>query len=148
VDWIGLPQDRYSSCELDNEPSGSIKCWELPSGCTTCGLTNGTQLHRVSQLVRQFPSLLFMFEQFAIYSTGLRISVSTPWSSVHGERPSVSRGVLGNNMDINESTETLTGAGDVVSVDANTEGTRHQNKWSSRDITWGIRLYVNSRSIV
>jgi hypothetical protein len=26
VDWIGLAQDRYSSCELDNEPSGSIKC--------------------------------------------------------------------------------------------------------------------------
>jgi hypothetical protein len=28
VDWIGLAQDRYSSCELGNEPSGSIKCWE------------------------------------------------------------------------------------------------------------------------
>jgi hypothetical protein len=29
VDWIGLAQDRYrwSSCELGNEPSGSIKCW-------------------------------------------------------------------------------------------------------------------------
>jgi hypothetical protein len=37
-----------SSCELGNEPSGSIKCWELPSGCTTCGLSSGTQLHRVS----------------------------------------------------------------------------------------------------
>jgi hypothetical protein len=36
LDWIG------------NEPSGSIKCWELPSGCTTCGLSSGTQLHRVS----------------------------------------------------------------------------------------------------
>jgi hypothetical protein len=33
-----------SSCELGNEPSGSIKCWELPSGCTTCGLSSGTQL--------------------------------------------------------------------------------------------------------
>jgi hypothetical protein len=48
VDWIGLAQDRYSSCELGNEPWGSVKCWELPNGCTTCGLSSGTQLHRVS----------------------------------------------------------------------------------------------------
>jgi hypothetical protein len=50
VDWIGLAQDRYrySSCKLSNEPSGSIKCWELPNGCTTCGLSSGTQLDRVS----------------------------------------------------------------------------------------------------
>jgi hypothetical protein len=40
-----------SSCELSNEPSGSMKCWELPSGWTTCGLSSGTQLHRVSYLV-------------------------------------------------------------------------------------------------
>jgi hypothetical protein len=40
-----------SSCELDNEPSGSIKCWELPNGCTICGLSSGTQLHRVSYLI-------------------------------------------------------------------------------------------------
>jgi hypothetical protein len=46
VDWIDLAQDR--SCGLGNEHSGSIKCWELPSGCTTCGLSSGTQLHRVS----------------------------------------------------------------------------------------------------
>jgi hypothetical protein len=26
VDWIGLTQDRDSSCEFDIEPSGSIKC--------------------------------------------------------------------------------------------------------------------------
>jgi hypothetical protein len=38
------------SCELGNEPLGSIKCWELRSGCTTCGLSSGTQLHRVSSL--------------------------------------------------------------------------------------------------
>jgi hypothetical protein len=37
-----------SSCELGNEPSGSIKCWELPSGCTSCALSCGTQLNRVS----------------------------------------------------------------------------------------------------
>jgi hypothetical protein len=28
VDWVGLAQDRYSSCELGNEHSGSIKYWE------------------------------------------------------------------------------------------------------------------------
>jgi hypothetical protein len=31
VDWIGLAQDTVqveSSCELGNESSGSIKCWE------------------------------------------------------------------------------------------------------------------------
>jgi hypothetical protein len=37
-----------SSCVLGNEPSGSIKCWELANGCTSCGLSSGTQLHRVS----------------------------------------------------------------------------------------------------
>jgi hypothetical protein len=47
VDWIGLAQVERS-CELGNEPSGSIKCWELPSGCTTCGLSSSTQLNRVS----------------------------------------------------------------------------------------------------
>jgi hypothetical protein len=46
-DWIGLAQVE-SSCKLGNEPSGSIKCWELPSGCTSCGLSSGTQFHRVS----------------------------------------------------------------------------------------------------
>jgi hypothetical protein len=50
VDWIGLAQDRYRWRALMNsviEPSGSIKCWELPNGCTICGLSSGTQLHRV-----------------------------------------------------------------------------------------------------
>jgi hypothetical protein len=36
-----------SSCKLGNEPSDSIKRWELPNNCTTCGLSSGTQLHRV-----------------------------------------------------------------------------------------------------
>jgi hypothetical protein len=40
-----------SCCELSNEPSGSIKCWELPSGCKRCGLSSGTQLHRVSLVI-------------------------------------------------------------------------------------------------
>jgi hypothetical protein len=51
VDWIGLAQELVqveSSCELGNEPLGSIKCWELPIGSTTCGLSSGIQLHRVS----------------------------------------------------------------------------------------------------
>jgi hypothetical protein len=39
-----------SSCELGNELLGSIKYWELPSGCTSCGLSSGTQLHRVSSV--------------------------------------------------------------------------------------------------
>jgi hypothetical protein len=32
MDWIGLPQDRdewKGSCEHGNEPSGSIKFWEV-----------------------------------------------------------------------------------------------------------------------
>jgi hypothetical protein len=37
-----------SSCERGNEPSDSINAGNLPSGCTTCGLSSGTQLHRVS----------------------------------------------------------------------------------------------------
>jgi hypothetical protein len=54
---LGRPRRRWmdnikmeveSSCERGNEPSGSIKCWELLNGCTTCGLSSGTQLHRVS----------------------------------------------------------------------------------------------------
>jgi hypothetical protein len=50
--WSGLVWLRIgkvdSSCELGNDTSGSIKCWELPSGCTACGLSYGTRLHRVS----------------------------------------------------------------------------------------------------
>jgi hypothetical protein len=48
VEWIGLAQDRYSSCKLGNKPSFSIKFWELPSGYTNCGLSSCTQLHRFS----------------------------------------------------------------------------------------------------
>jgi hypothetical protein len=51
VDWIGLAQDRYRWRALVNSvmnlqvPQNAGK---LPSGCTTCGLSSGTQLHRVS----------------------------------------------------------------------------------------------------
>jgi hypothetical protein len=49
VDWNGLAQIQVeSSCKLGNETSGSIKWWELPSGCTSCGLSSGTQLHGAS----------------------------------------------------------------------------------------------------
>jgi hypothetical protein len=40
-----------SAFERGNEPWGSTKCWNLPSGCTTFGLSSSAQLHRVSLLV-------------------------------------------------------------------------------------------------
>jgi hypothetical protein len=46
--WLRIGAGGENSCKLGNEPSGSIKCWELPNGCTNCGLSSGTQLHRVS----------------------------------------------------------------------------------------------------
>jgi hypothetical protein len=54
-----------SSCKLGNEPSGSIKCWELTNGCTTCGLSSGTQLHRVSYLTdSDFGCTVFNYEKY------------------------------------------------------------------------------------
>jgi hypothetical protein len=29
MDWIDLPQDAEGSCEHGNEPTGSIKNWEV-----------------------------------------------------------------------------------------------------------------------
>jgi hypothetical protein len=56
------------SCERGNDPSSSIKCWELPSGCTTCGLSSGIQLHRVSWSVgRRSVSHLAGFIYIYIY---------------------------------------------------------------------------------
>jgi hypothetical protein len=49
-----------SSCKLGNEPSGSIKCWELPSCSTTCGLSSGTQLHIVRGVATTFYSILVL----------------------------------------------------------------------------------------
>jgi hypothetical protein len=40
--WTGLVWLRIGTGELCNEPSGSIKCWELPSGCTGCDKMLGT----------------------------------------------------------------------------------------------------------
>jgi hypothetical protein len=61
-----------SSCKLGNEPSGSIKCWELPNGCTTCGLSSGTQPH----------SYLVSFQCFCRHYLELHVDTST-WVCVY-----------------------------------------------------------------
>jgi hypothetical protein len=49
--WIGLAHYRYSWSDIVNDlmnlrvPQNDRK---LPSGCTTCGISSGTQLHRVN----------------------------------------------------------------------------------------------------
>jgi hypothetical protein len=51
VDWIGLAQDRYRWRALVNSVMNirvAYNVGKLPSGCTTCDLSSGTQLHRVS----------------------------------------------------------------------------------------------------
>jgi hypothetical protein len=35
-----------SSCEFDDEPSGSVKCWKLSSDFTTGGLLSSAQLYK------------------------------------------------------------------------------------------------------
>jgi hypothetical protein len=54
VDWIGFAQDRYRWRALLNSVMNlrvPPNAGKLPSGCTTCGLSSGTQLHRVCYLV-------------------------------------------------------------------------------------------------
>jgi hypothetical protein len=66
-----------NSCELGNEPSGSIKCWELPNGCTTCGLSNGTQLHRVSYLFISSCHLLTVRSTYVLASFHFTVRSNT-----------------------------------------------------------------------
>jgi hypothetical protein len=38
----------FVCCKCVNEPSASIKCWELWSDCRTCGASGSVQLHGVN----------------------------------------------------------------------------------------------------
>jgi hypothetical protein len=52
VDWIGLAQDRYSWRALVNSAMNILvpqNAGNLSSGCTSCGLSSCTQLHRVNK---------------------------------------------------------------------------------------------------
>jgi hypothetical protein len=52
LDWIDLAQDMYSACDLGNEISGPIKCWETTELLASrAGLSSTAQLQRVSLLV-------------------------------------------------------------------------------------------------
>jgi hypothetical protein len=49
MDWIDLAQAVEGCCEHGNEPSGSVKCWEILEQMNNCQLLNdsapSSQLH-------------------------------------------------------------------------------------------------------
>jgi hypothetical protein len=54
VQWCGLDRSGSGlpvegSCERGNEPSGSIKCWNILSSCTISGFSRRAQLRWVSE---------------------------------------------------------------------------------------------------
>jgi hypothetical protein len=53
VDWIGLAEDRYRWRALVNAVMNLRVLYsaeKLPSACTTCGLSSGTQVRRVAMV--------------------------------------------------------------------------------------------------
>jgi hypothetical protein len=51
MDWVGVARDRYRWRALVNSVMNlwvPYNAGNLPSGCTSCGLSSGVQLHRVS----------------------------------------------------------------------------------------------------
>jgi hypothetical protein len=61
VDWIHLTKDRYRWRALVKSVMNlraPQNAGNLPSGCTTCVLPSGTQLHRVSYIIGSRPRKL------------------------------------------------------------------------------------------
>jgi hypothetical protein len=65
LDWSGSGEGEVGcSCKCGNETSGSIKCCEVLSGCTTGGLSSSDQLSRVSYNKRQSDPIMARVVQF------------------------------------------------------------------------------------
>jgi hypothetical protein len=50
-------------CKRGNETSGSIKSWELPSGCTTSGVSRRTELRAVLAICTHELGTLYNLKQ-------------------------------------------------------------------------------------